>query len=142
MPDALARSFANRGYYGSVSHNVKAAYVYYLGWFDGNPANLHPLPPTETAQEVPSSTWVAPMRSSRRPRSTSRPASIAGSPKVLNQVVFADPDNQAARELLADTYEQLGYQAENGTWRNFYLSGAKELREGVKVLPTPRVSHA
>lgn len=136
LPDGIAKLFANRGYYGSVSHNVKATYVYYLGWFDGNPANLHPLVPTESAKK-----YVEYMGGAEAVLERARADFDAGNyrwvAQVLNEVIFADPDNEAARELQADTLEQLGYQAENGTWRDFYLSGAKELREGVKQLATP-----
>ncbi|MEA1902836.1 MAG: alkyl sulfatase dimerization domain-containing protein [Actinomycetota bacterium] len=135
LPDSIAKNFANRGYYGSVSHNTKATYVYYLGWFDANPANLHPLVPEENARKM-----VEYMGGADAILDRARADFEAGNYRfvasVLNEVVFADPDNQAARDLQADTFEQLGYQAENGTWRDFYLSGAKELREGVKVLPT------
>jgi alkyl sulfatase BDS1-like metallo-beta-lactamase superfamily hydrolase len=136
LPDAIGRSFANRGYYGSVNHNVKAIYTYYLGWFDGNPANLHPPVPTESARKT-----VEYMGGAGAVIARARADYEAGEyrwvAKVLNEVIFADPENQEARELQADTFEQLGYQAENGTWRDFYLSGAKELRDGVTVAPTP-----
>ena len=68
LPAALRQHWYNRGYYGTVSHNVKAVYQKYLGWFDGNPANLHPLPPVEARREVRSSTWAAPTPSSHGPR--------------------------------------------------------------------------
>ncbi|MEA2011011.1 MAG: alkyl sulfatase dimerization domain-containing protein, partial [Actinomycetota bacterium] len=136
LPDGIAKSFANRGYYGTVSHNTKATYVYYLGWFDANPANLHPLPPVDNAKKT-----VEYMGGADAVLERAAGDFNAGSYRwvasVLKDVVFADPENEAARELLADTYEQLGYQAENGVWRDFYLSGAKELRDGVMVLPTP-----
>ncbi|MEA2025154.1 MAG: alkyl sulfatase dimerization domain-containing protein, partial [Chloroflexota bacterium] len=136
LPDGIAGSFANRGYYGSVNHNVKATYVYYLGWFDGNPANLHPPIPTESARK-----HVEYMGGAdaviERARADFEAGDYRWVAQVMNEVIFADPENVAARELQADTFEQLGYQAENGTWRDFYLSGAKELREGVTVLPTP-----
>ncbi len=136
LPIGIAGSFANRGYYGSVNHNVKATYVYYLGWFDGNPANLHPPIPTESARK-----HVEYMGGAdaviERARADFETGDYRWVAQVLNEVIFADPENVAARELQADTFEQLGYQAENGTWRDFYLSGAKELREGVTVLPTP-----
>ncbi|MEN8113962.1 MAG: alkyl sulfatase dimerization domain-containing protein [Actinomycetota bacterium] len=136
MPDGIAKSFANRGYYGTVSHNTKATYVYYLGWFDANPANLHPLVPVENAKKT-----VAYMGGADAVLERAEADFAAGSYRwvasVLKDVVFADPENAAAKELLSDTYEQLGYQAENGVWRDFYLSGAKELREGVMAAPTP-----
>jgi len=130
LPPGIASSFANRGYYGSVSHNVKAIYVYYLGWFDGNPANLHPLPPVETAIKTVEYMGGADavLEKARKDYEAGEYRWVA---QAVGHVVFADPDNTEAKNLLADTFEQLGYQAENGTWRNFYLSGAKELREGV-----------
>ncbi len=135
----IARRFANRGYYGSVSHNVKATYVYYLGWFDGNPANLHPLPPVETARKR-----VEYMGGSDAILERARRDFDAGEyrwvAQALNDVVFADPDNAAARDLQADTFEQLGYQAENGTWRDFYLPGAEELRDGVQAAAAPHTA--
>lgn len=136
LPDAIEQSFSNRGYYGSFSHNVKATYVLYLGWFDGNPANLHPLPPVETAQR-----YVEAMGGAETVLENARASFEAGEyrwvAQLVNNVVYADPDNQAAKDLQADALEQLGYQAESGVWRNFYLSAAKELREGVAELPTP-----
>jgi alkyl sulfatase BDS1-like metallo-beta-lactamase superfamily hydrolase len=139
LPDGIAKRFANRGYYGSVSHNVKATYVYYLGWFDGNPANLHPLPPVETARKrveyMGGSDAI--LERARRDFDTGNYRWVA---QALNDVIFADPDDEAARDLQADTFEQLGYQAENGTWRDFYLSGAKELREGVQAAAAPNTA--
>jgi alkyl sulfatase BDS1-like metallo-beta-lactamase superfamily hydrolase len=139
LPAGIAGHFGNRGYYGSVSHNVKATYVYYLGWFDANPANLHPLPPVETAKK-----YVEYMGGADAVLERAKTDFVAGNYRwvatVMNEVVFADPGNEAARQLQADTLEQLGYQAENGTWRDFYLSAAKELRDGVKVLPTPNTA--
>lgn len=136
LPDSLARSFANRGYYGSVSHDVKAQYQLYLGWFDGNPANLEPHPPVETARRR-----VRYMGGAEAVLARAREDFAAGDyrwvAQVVNDVVFADPDNEEARELQADTLEQLGYRAESGPWRNFYLSAAQELRQGVRELPTP-----
>jgi alkyl sulfatase BDS1-like metallo-beta-lactamase superfamily hydrolase len=139
MPDSLAHVWASRGYYGSVSHDVKATYVLYLGWFDGNPATLHELPPVESSQK-----YVAFMGGADAVLSKAKDAYAQGEyrwvAQVVNHVVFADPSNQAAKNLQADALEQLGYQAESGPWRNFYLTGAKELREGVKKLPTPNTA--
>jgi alkyl sulfatase BDS1-like metallo-beta-lactamase superfamily hydrolase len=136
LPSALARTWSSRGYYGSVNHNVKAIYQRYLGFFDGNPANLHPHPPVEAAER-----YVAYMGGADAILERARADHEAGDDRwvaeVVKHVVFADPDNVAARELLADAPTQLGYQAESGPWRNFYLSGAKELRDGVEVLPVP-----
>ena len=134
LPPALEASWHARGYYGSVSHNVKAIYQRYLGWYDGNPAHLWPLPPVEAARR-----YVEFMGGADAVVDKARASYAAGDfrwvAEVLNHVVFARPDHDAARDLLADTYEQLGYGAENGTWRCAYLSGAHELRHG--VLGTP-----
>jgi alkyl sulfatase BDS1-like metallo-beta-lactamase superfamily hydrolase len=139
LPPALARTWSSRGYYGSVNHNVKAIYQRYLGFFDGNPATLHPHPPVEAARR-----YVAYMGGADAILDRARLDHEAGDDRwvaeVVKHVVFADPGNTAARELLADALTQLGYQAESGPWRNFYLTGAKELRDGVIVLPTPTTS--
>jgi alkyl sulfatase BDS1-like metallo-beta-lactamase superfamily hydrolase len=139
LPPALARTWSSRGYYGSVNHNVKAIYQRYLGFFDGNPANLHPHPPVEAARR-----YVAYMGGAEAVLERARADHEAGDDRwvaeVVKHVVFAEPDNRPARELLADALTQLGYRAESGPWRNFYLTGAKELRDGVVVLPTPSTS--
>jgi alkyl sulfatase BDS1-like metallo-beta-lactamase superfamily hydrolase len=136
LPPALARTWSSRGYYGSVNHNVKAIYQRYLGFFDGNPATLHPHPPVEAARR-----YVAYMGGADAVLERARADHEAGDDRwvaeVVKHVVFAEPDNVAARELLADAFTQLGYRAESGPWRNFYLTGAKELRDGVVVLPIP-----
>lgn len=139
LPYGLAKSWAGRGYYGSVSNNVKATYVYYLGWFDGNPATLNELPPVEAAKK-----YVDYMGGARAILEKARVDYARGNyrwvAQVMNKVVFADPNNKAARELEADAFEQLGYQAESGPWRNAYLTGAQELRNGVKRMPTPNTA--
>lgn len=131
LPDALGKEFYERGYYGSISHNVKAQYQLYFGWFDGNPANLNPLSPTESGKK-----FVEFMGGAETVISKSKELFEKGEyrwvAEVMNKVVFAEPTNQSARNLLADTYEQLGYQSESGPWRNFYLSGAQELRLGTQ----------
>lgn len=130
LPDALAQVWYNRGYYGSVNHNVKAVYQRYLGWFDGNPANLHPLPPTESSIK-----YVEFMGGAENVLAMARRSYEAGDyrwvAEVMNHVIFAQPDHEPARLLQAQALEQLGYQAESGPWRNFYLTGAQELRNGV-----------
>jgi alkyl sulfatase BDS1-like metallo-beta-lactamase superfamily hydrolase len=130
LPPSLEREWHCRGYYGSVSHNVKAIYQRYMGWFDGNPAHLWEHPPVEAAKR-----YVEFMGGAETVLEKARAAYEAGDfrwvAEVVNHVVFADPDNAAARELQAATLEQLGYGAENGPWRNFFLMGARELREGV-----------
>jgi alkyl sulfatase BDS1-like metallo-beta-lactamase superfamily hydrolase len=136
FPPELASHWAMRPYYGSLSHNIKATYTKYLGWFDGNPATLHTLPPEEAAKR-----YVEMMGGADKVVEAASAAFEDGEyrwvAEVVKHVVFADSEHQPARELLADAFEQLGYQAESGPWRNFYLSGAKELRGGVLKLPAP-----
>jgi alkyl sulfatase BDS1-like metallo-beta-lactamase superfamily hydrolase len=129
LPPSLAHELSGRGYYGTVNHNAKAVYQKYLGWFDGNPANLHPLPPVETARRTVEYMGGpdAVLERARRDFDAGEYRWVA---QVVNQVVFAHPDHAEARELQAATLEQLGYQAESGPWRNFYLTGAHELRHG------------
>jgi alkyl sulfatase BDS1-like metallo-beta-lactamase superfamily hydrolase len=135
LPPALEDAWHTHGYYGSVSHNVKAIYQRYLGWFDGNPANLWQHPPTERARR-----YVAGLGGADavvvQARTSYDDGDLRWAAELLNHVVFTEPGHAAARELLADTYEQLGYGSENGTWRNFYLSGATELRDGQFGTPT------
>jgi len=130
LPTAQEQTWSSRGYYGSLNHNIKAVYDKYLGWFDGNPANLHPLPPVEASKK-----YVELMGGSAAVLAAAQKAYANGEyrwvAELVNHVIFADPNNMAARSLQADTLEQLGYQAESGPWRNFYLSGAEELRNGV-----------
>jgi alkyl sulfatase BDS1-like metallo-beta-lactamase superfamily hydrolase len=129
LPPELDDEFFARGYYGTVNHNVKAVYQRYLGWFDGNPANLHPLPPSESGVR-----YVEFMGGADEVLRKARAAFAEGDyrwvAQVVNHVVFAEPDNDDARHLQADALEQLGYQAESGPWRGFYLTGAQELRQG------------
>ena len=129
LPPSLEQGFAARGYYGSLRHNARAVYQFYLGWFDANPSNLDPLPRAQAAEK-----YVALMGGADKTVAAAQTAFDAGEfrwvAELLNQVVFAQPDHQGARLLLAHSYEQLGYTAESATWRNFYLSGAQELRSG------------
>lgn len=135
LPEPLASQWYARDYYGSISHNVRAVYQRYLGFYDGNPANLNPLPPAETARRT-----IAWMGGADAVLARARAAYSQGDyrwvAQIGNQLVFAEPENQAARQLQAAALEQLGYQSENSTWRNAYLSGAQELRKGVAVPPT------
>ncbi len=130
LPDALAASFPNRGYYGTLKHNSKAVYQRYFGWFDGNPANLDPLPPVESARR-----YVETMGGGEalltRARADFDNGDYRWVAELLNHLVFADPENNDAKALLADTYDQLAYRAESGPWRDVYLSGALELRHGL-----------
>ena len=131
LPPSLASEWHCREYYGSVSHNVKAIYQRYMGWFDGNPAHLWQHPPVEAARAATSRRWAAPRRSSAKAREAFEEGDYRWVAEVVGHLVFAEPENEEARELQADALEQLGYGAENATWRNFFLMGAKELREGV-----------
>jgi alkyl sulfatase BDS1-like metallo-beta-lactamase superfamily hydrolase len=130
LPEALDKEFSSRGYYGSVHHNARAVYVKYLGYFDGNPATLHPLPPVEAGRR-----YVEFMGGAEAVVAKARTSFEAGDyrwvAEVLNHVVMAEPGQEAARALLADAHEQMGYQAESAPWRNFYLCAAQELREGL-----------
>lgn len=127
LPPALEAEWSTHGYYGSVSHNVKAIYQRYMGWFDGNPARLWPHPPKPQAER-----YVAAIGGVDRVVELAGEAYEAGdfrwAATLLDHAVFADPGDAAAKALYADTLEQLGYGAENGPWRNFFLSGATELR--------------
>jgi alkyl sulfatase BDS1-like metallo-beta-lactamase superfamily hydrolase len=128
---ALANQWFNRGYYGTYSHNSKAIYQYYLGWYDAVPANLNPHPP-----EIRSAKLVAAMGGADRVLGEAKKAFTQGdyrwSSDLLNSLVFAEPSHAEARALLADSYEQQGYQAESAIWRNMFLSAARDLREGVR----------
>ena len=135
LPPALVAEWSTHGYYGSVSHNVKAIYQRYMGWFDGNPARLWPHPPKEQAER-----YVAAIGGVERVVELAQQAyddaDFRWAATLLDHAVFTEPDNAEARALYADTLEQLAYGAENGTWRNFFLSGATELREGSFGTPT------
>jgi alkyl sulfatase BDS1-like metallo-beta-lactamase superfamily hydrolase len=131
MPPALEASWHTHGYYGSVSHNVKAIYQRYLGWFDGNPANLWPHPPADKAARYVDAFGGADVVVAKA-REYIDAGDLRFAAELLNHVVFADDGNTEARGLLADAYDTLGFGAENGTWRNFYLQGAYELRNGVQ----------
>ena len=134
LPPALERTWSTRGYYGSVSHNVKAIYQRYMGWFDGNPAHLWEHRPVESAIR-----HVAAMGGADAALRVVQKAYDEGdfrwAAQVANYVIFADAGNESAKRLQAATFEQLAYATENATWRNFYLSGAHELRNG-KIPPS------
>ena len=129
MPPALETAWHTRGYYGSVNHNVKAVYQRYMGWFDGNPGRLWPHPPEEAGPR-----YVAAIGGVDRVVEIARVAFDSGdfrwAATLLDHAIFTDENHTGARELYADTLEQLGYGAECATWRNFFLSGATELRTG------------
>ncbi|WP_375738176.1 alkyl/aryl-sulfatase [Pseudomonas boanensis] len=132
LPPRLAGKWYSRDYYGSLSHNVRAVYQRYMGFYDGNPANLNPLPPEDAGKR-----YVEVMGGADQILANARKAFAAGDyrwvAQLTNHLVFAQPDNAEARDLQADALEQLGYQSENATWRNAYLSGAQELRQGVAL---------
>ena len=129
VPDHLHRQFYNRDYYGTIRHNAKAVYQRYLGWFDANPAHLNPHTPVEAGKR-----YVEFMGGADALLGKARESFAQGDyrwvSEVVNHLVFADPSNEAARFLQADALEQLGYQSESGPWRDFYLTGAQELRAG------------
>ncbi|WP_407342746.1 alkyl/aryl-sulfatase [Pengzhenrongella phosphoraccumulans] len=139
MPPALEATWSTHGYYGSVSHNVKAIYQRYLGWYDANPAHLWPHPPVAAAQR-----YMDAMGGIDAAIAVAQKAYDDGdyrwAAEVLNHVLFADGTQPAARTLQADTFEQLGFGAENGTWRSAYLAGATELREGQFGTPATAAS--
>jgi alkyl sulfatase BDS1-like metallo-beta-lactamase superfamily hydrolase len=139
LPPGLANKWYDRDYYGSMSHNVRAVYQRYLGFYDGNPANLNPLPPAEAGKK-----YVAFMGGADKVIAMARESFKNGEyrwvAQVMNHVVFADPGNRQAKELMADALEQMGYQTENGTWRNAMLMGAFELRNGVPRSDTSTAS--
>jgi alkyl sulfatase BDS1-like metallo-beta-lactamase superfamily hydrolase len=141
LPADLANAWHCRGYYGSVSHNVKAIAQRYLGWFDGNPARLHALPPVAASVRYVDYMGGADAVVEKAQRAFDE-GEFRWVAQVVDHVVFADPGHRAARTLQAAALEQLGYQTENATWRNFYLMGAHELRNGVLDLPPLRPAGA
>lgn len=130
LPPELDKQWYNRGYYGSVKHNTRAVYQRYMGFYDGNPSMLDELPPEEKAKK-----YVDYMGGAdailKKAQADFDKGEYRWVAEALKHVVFADPNNKAGKELLADAYEQMGYQAESGPWRSIYLQGAFELRNGV-----------
>ena len=130
LPAGLAHDFTCRGYYGTLHHNVKAVYQFYLGWWDGNPATYYQLPRAESGKRM-----VLAMGGAERVLTEGRRAFAEGdyrwAAEIVNHLVFAEPANAPARALQADILEQIGFQAESGIWRNIFLTGAHELRAGV-----------
>jgi alkyl sulfatase BDS1-like metallo-beta-lactamase superfamily hydrolase len=130
LPKSLENAWHARGYYGHIRHNAKAIYQKYLGWYDANPVNLDPLPPVQAGKK-----YVAYMGGAEALLTKARADFERGEfrfvAQAVSHLVFAEPDNADARALLADTLEQLGYAAESATWRNAYLFGAQELRQGM-----------
>ena len=139
LPPPLARQFYNRGYYGTMSHNTRAVYQRYMGWYDGNPASLNPHPPEALAPR-----YVEAMGGRAavlaRARAAVEEADYRWAAQILNHLVFADAGDIEAKELLAAVYTQMGYQSESGVWRNVFLTGAQELREGVRAGGTQSVA--
>jgi linear primary-alkylsulfatase len=134
LPASLEGAWHARGYYGHIRHNVKAIYQKYLGWYDANPVNLDPLPPVESGKK-----YVEYMGGSAailaRALGDFAKGEFRFAAQAVSHLVFAEPENQSARALLADAFEQLGYAAESATWRNAYLFGAQELRQGMPKAP-------
>ncbi|MGL4367939.1 MAG: alkyl/aryl-sulfatase [Brevinemataceae bacterium] len=140
IPKSLSQEFYNRGYYGSINHDIKAVYDFYFGaWWDGNPANLYKHQPEEVAKR-----YIDFMGGENKVVRMAQKSYSQGDYRwvveVLNHVIFANPKNQKARNLSADAMEQLGYQSESAVWRAYFLTGALELRNGVQDLPTPKTS--
>lgn len=129
LPEKLEKVWYTRPYYGTLAHNAKAVYQKYLGWYDANPVNLNPLPPSDTAKKLVEylGSTDAVLRKAQKDFEKGDYQWVA---QITKELVFADPSNQKARNLCADALEQLGYQAESGAWRNAYLMGAAELRKG------------
>jgi alkyl sulfatase BDS1-like metallo-beta-lactamase superfamily hydrolase len=129
LPKSLEGYFGSRGYYGDLRHNVRAVYQHYIGYYDGNPVNLNKLPPKESATR-----YLELIGGTDKAVAAAQTAFEKGeyrwAAELLNQVVFGDPSSKAAKELLAKTYDQMGYQSEASTWRNSYLTAAMELRQG------------
>ena len=129
LPKSLEDHFGARGYYGDLRHNVRAVYQFYLGAYDGNPATLNPLPPQESAKH-----YLELLGGAAKAVAAAQTAYDKGeyrwAAELLNHAVFGDPSSKAAKELLAKTYDQMGYMSEAATWRNSYLTAAAELRNG------------
>ena len=141
LPDSVTSEFANRGYYGTVSHNSRAQYNLYFGYFDGNPANLDPLTPVQEGQQFVDYAGGADVLLVKA-RSDIADGQLKRAATALNHLVFADPGNRDAANLLADVYTQMAFAVESGPWRNFYLTGAQELRTGIAPLPVPTTANA
>jgi alkyl sulfatase BDS1-like metallo-beta-lactamase superfamily hydrolase len=135
LPASLDGAWHARGYYGHIRHNVKAIYQKYLGWYDANPVNLDPLPPVESGRKYVEYMGGSEAILERAARDFAK-GEFRFVAQALSHLVFAEPNNQRARAMLADTLEQLGYVAESATWRNAYLFGAQELRQGMPKTPS------
>ncbi len=139
LPPELDREWYDRPYYGSLSFNSRAVYQFYMGWYDANPSSLAPTPPAETGRR-----YVEAMGGAEHVKAMAKAAydrgDYAWAGELLNHVVMSDGADAAARDMLARAYDQLGWQNENSLWRNIYLTGAKELREGVGAPPASAAS--
>jgi alkyl sulfatase BDS1-like metallo-beta-lactamase superfamily hydrolase len=139
LPDSLSAKWYNHGYYGTMAHNSKAVYQRYLGWYDANPANLNPWPPEELAKR-----YVAAMGGADKALRLAEEAYEGGdyrwAAEVTKQIVFSDAANEDARELMAQAFEQMGYQAEGSLWRNMYLTGAAEARQAPEAATVSTLS--
>jgi alkyl sulfatase BDS1-like metallo-beta-lactamase superfamily hydrolase len=133
LPDALGSRWFNRGYHGTLHHNVRAVFTKELGMWDGDPVSLHPHPPVESAERYVD--LIGANRILEEGRRAIEAGDYRWAVQILHHLVFADPGNQEARELQADAYEQMGYQAEGPQWRGIFLSAALELRKGVQAQP-------
>jgi alkyl sulfatase BDS1-like metallo-beta-lactamase superfamily hydrolase len=129
LPQSLQKGFSTRGYYGTLRHNSKAVYQGYLGWYDANPANLNSLPPEEVGKHYVELAGGADALLQKAGAAYDK-GEYRWAAELLNHLVFADADNGRAKGLLANTYDQLGYQAESAPWRDVYLTAAFELRHG------------
>jgi alkyl sulfatase BDS1-like metallo-beta-lactamase superfamily hydrolase len=134
LPPVLARAWFNRGYYGTMSFNSRAVYQRYMGWYDANPVHLAPLPPADEAAR-----YVEAMGGADKVRALAQAAHDRGDYRwaaiLLNNIVLSAPADTVAKEALARAYDQMGYQAESALWRNMYLTGADELRNGISATP-------
>jgi alkyl sulfatase BDS1-like metallo-beta-lactamase superfamily hydrolase len=138
LPDELRRQWFNRGYHGTLHHDVRAVFAKELGLWDGDPVSLHPHPPVESAKRFVS--LVGADKILQEGRRAIEAADYRWAAQILHELVFADPDNTEAKQLQADAYEQMGYQAEGPQWRGIFLTAAKELREGIQPAPFTTVS--
>ncbi|OYX76390.1 MAG: alkyl/aryl-sulfatase [Sphingomonadales bacterium 32-65-25] len=131
LPEPLARSWFNRPNYGSLKFNARAVYQRYLGAFDGDPASLDPLPRADLAPRL-----VAQMGGAKRVLAAGKAAAAKGDDRwaatLLSTLVRAAPETKGAKAALAGVYRQLAWRAETAPWRNFYLTGAQELEQGIK----------
>ena len=130
LPPVLEREWYDHGYYGNMSFNSRAVYQRYMGWYDANPVHLNAMAPADAGRRYVEAMGGAPRACWRWRRRAFQGGDYPWAAELLNKVVFADPANADAKALLARAYDQLGYQSEDSLWRNIYLTGAEELRDG------------